>query len=95
MSQFTRFRLRLARLGPYPSLAGEGHWLTGTVVLIAAYASSLLIVERLFRLLKPNLLRLRWIERGWSRWRWARARASRWFGGDRRVQERGPVKPDA
>ena len=42
-------------------IAGEGHWLTGTAVLVAAYAVSILIVERLFRLLKPNLMRLRWL----------------------------------
>jgi hypothetical protein len=36
-------------------IAGEGHWLTGTMILVAAYAFSLLIIEGLFRLLKPNL----------------------------------------
>ena len=36
--------------------AGQGHWLTGTVVIVAAYAGSLFVVERLFRLLKPNML---------------------------------------
>jgi hypothetical protein len=60
-------------------VAGEGHWLTGTAVLIAAYASSLLITERLFRLLKPNLLRLRWFARCWDWWLRARAKASGLF----------------
>jgi hypothetical protein len=62
-------------------IAGEGHWLTGTTVLIAAYASSLLIVERLFRLLKPNLMRLQWVERSWNWWQRARGKASGWISG--------------
>jgi hypothetical protein len=60
-------------------IAGEGHWLTGTAVLVVAYASSLLIVERLFRLLKPNLMRLQWVERTWSWWQRARGKASSWI----------------
>jgi hypothetical protein len=92
-------RRRLARLGPYISLAivliplaiveplkllalviaGEGHWLTGTMVLLIAYAFSLLIVERLFRLLKPNLMRLQWVQRAWDWWRGARHKALSWI----------------
>jgi hypothetical protein len=92
------FRHRLARLGPYTSLAivliplaiveplklaalviaGEGHWLTGTAVLILAYVSSMVIVERLFRLLEPNLLRLRWFRRVRDRWQRARGAALNW-----------------
>jgi hypothetical protein len=53
-------------------IAGEGHWLTGTAVLVAAYVLSLMVVERLFRLLKPNLMRLHWLRRAW-RW-WERTR---------------------
>jgi hypothetical protein len=49
------------------AIAGEGHWFTGTIVLIVAYALSILVVERLFRILKPNLLKLRWFAKGW-RW---------------------------
>jgi hypothetical protein len=30
-------------------VAGKGHWLSGTGMIIAAYAASLFIVERLFR----------------------------------------------
>lgn len=60
-------------------IAGEGHWLTGTAVLVAAYASSLLITERLFRLLKPNLMRIQWVERSWGWWLRARAKVSRWI----------------
>jgi len=48
-------------------VAGEGHWFTGSIVLIVAYALSIFVVERLFRILKPNLLKLRWFAKGW-RW---------------------------
>ena len=60
-------------------IAGEGRWLTGTAVFVTAYAVSILIVERLFRLLKPNLMRLRWLQRAWGWWQSARARALSWI----------------
>jgi hypothetical protein len=37
-------------------VAGEGHWITGTAMIIAAYLGSLLVVERIFRIVKPKLL---------------------------------------
>jgi hypothetical protein len=65
-------------------IAGEGHWLTGTITLIAAYAVSLLAVERLFCIVKPKLLTLRWFAAAWGRfvalrgklWRWPRSTAA-------------------
>jgi hypothetical protein len=45
------------------ALAGDGHWFTGTVVIIVAYGTSLLLVERLFKIVKPKLLKLRWFAR--------------------------------
>src|SRR5436309_6193697 len=101
------FRRRLARLGPYVSLAivliplaiveplklialviaGEGHWLTGTTVLLLAYAFSLLVLERLFALLKPNLMRLQWVRGAWIRWRGARHKALSW------ISRRGGIRP--
>src|SRR6266436_8119877 len=39
-------------------VAGEGHWLSGTGMIIGAYAVSLLVVERLFRVVKPKLMTL-------------------------------------
>ena len=51
--------LKLAAL----AVVGEGHWTTGVVMVAAAYAGSLLLVERLFLLVKPKLLRLRWFAR--------------------------------
>ena len=42
------------------AIAGSGHWITGTVTIVCAYAASLFGVERLFRILKPKLLMLPW-----------------------------------
>jgi hypothetical protein len=47
-------------------VAGKGHWLSGTVTIVAAYAMSLLVVEKLFRLVKPKLLMLNWFAAIWS-----------------------------
>jgi hypothetical protein len=60
-------------------IAGEGHWLTGTAVLVGAYVVSVLIVERLFQLLKPNLMRLHWFRHAWSWWQGARRKALGWI----------------
>ena len=48
------------------AIAGEGHWFTGTVVIVAAYLASFLVVERLFAIVKPKLLQLAWFARLWS-----------------------------
>ena len=37
---------------------GSGHWVTGLVVMLCAYAASLFITERLFVLVKPRLMKL-------------------------------------
>jgi hypothetical protein len=47
-------------------VAGKGHWITGTVMITLAYAASLMVVERLFGIVKPKLLQLRWFARIWS-----------------------------
>jgi hypothetical protein len=47
-------------------VAGKGHWLTATGIIIAAYAASLLVVERLFRAVKPKLLMLGWFSKLWA-----------------------------
>ena len=54
-------------------VCGAGHWMTGTFVLIGAYALSIFFVERLFKLVKPQLLKLRWFATVWT-----------WFVGVRR-----------
>jgi hypothetical protein len=48
------------------AVAGEGHWITGTVMIVIAYAASLLLVERLFMIVKPKLLTLPWFARLWD-----------------------------
>jgi hypothetical protein len=48
------------------AIAGEGHWFTGTVVILTAYAASLLGVERLFAIVKPKLMKIGWFARLWS-----------------------------
>jgi hypothetical protein len=47
------------------AVAGSGHWITGAGIVIVAYAASLLVVERLFRMVKPKLLKLPWFARLW------------------------------
>lgn len=48
------------------AIAGEGHWIAGTVTIVCAYATSLLLVERLFKIVKPKLLTLPWFARTWD-----------------------------
>ena len=48
-------------------IAGKGHWLAGTATIVAAYAVSLLFIERLFRLVKPKLLMLNWFAAIWPK----------------------------
>lgn len=48
------------------ALAGEGHWITGTVMIVACYAFSLLVVERLFVIVKPKILQISWFAKLWD-----------------------------
>jgi hypothetical protein len=48
------------------AVAGKGHWVTGTVMIVACYAFSLLVVERLFSIVKPKLLTIRWFAKFWE-----------------------------
>ena len=48
-------------------VAGKGHWITGTGILVGAYIVSLFFVERLFKVMKPKLLMLPWFA---QLWRW-------------------------
>ena len=47
-------------------MAGEGHWITGTVMIIAVHGCGLLFSERLFRIVRPKLLTLPWFTRLWN-----------------------------
>src|SRR6202048_238818 len=60
-------------------VAGEGHWLTGTGMLVALYAVSLLVVERLFKTVKPKLLTLSWFAKLWAMFTTARDRTYAWL----------------
>jgi hypothetical protein len=48
------------------AVAGHGHWITGTGMIVAAYAASLLVIERLFLIVKPKLLMLPWFASIWT-----------------------------
>jgi hypothetical protein len=48
------------------AVVGEGHWLTGTGMIVAAYAASIFFLERLFKRVKPKLLTLPWFARLWK-----------------------------
>ena len=47
-------------------VAGKGHWLTGTGMLVGAYAASLLVTERLFQIVKPKLMTIGLFAKLWS-----------------------------
>ncbi len=72
------------------AVAGEGHWLTGVAMIMAAYAGSLLVVERLFRIVKPKLLMLPWFAALWRYFTSLRDSISRWF---RRRTPSAPRRP--
>jgi hypothetical protein len=68
------------------AIAGEGHWITGTLVIVAAYCTSVFAIERLFSIVKPKLLTLNWFARLWT-WlvglrvvRWLKASKEAVFG---------------
>src|ERR1700761_4964348 len=57
------------------AVAGKGHWITGTVMIIICYAFSLLVVERLFAIVKPKLLAIPWFAKLWKGFVFLRMRA--------------------
>ena len=61
------------------AVAGKGHWITGTGMIVIAYAGSLFVVERLFRLVKPRLLKLHWFARLWTWFVVVREKTLSWF----------------
>jgi hypothetical protein len=73
----------LAIIEPLKVLAllvvGDGHFIAGTLVMIGAYAGSLFVTERLFRVLKPKLLTLPWFARIWSWFVTARDKTLAWL----------------
>jgi hypothetical protein len=66
------------------AIAGDGHWITGTGMIVTAYAASLLVVERLFGIVKPKLLTLPWFAKAWLRFVTLRARLLRAVGWEKK-----------
>jgi hypothetical protein len=66
------------------AVAGEGHWITGTAIIVACYAFSLLVVERLFVIVKPKLVTIPWFTKFWEWFVSVRTRAmnvlASWIG---------------
>jgi hypothetical protein len=77
------------------AVAGEGHWITRTVMIVVAYAASLLLVERLFMIVKPKLLTLPWFARLWDWLVALRGKALGCFAGRETTprHESGPWRP--
>jgi hypothetical protein len=47
-------------------ICGSGHGVAGLIVMLGAYALSVFLVERLFKIVKPKLLKLPWFAAGWG-----------------------------
>jgi hypothetical protein len=60
-------------------IVGKGHWIAGVVAMICAYAVSLFVTERLFQIVKPKLLTLRWFKTLWTWFIAARDKAFDYF----------------
>ena len=58
---------------------GSGHLLAGLIVMLCAYVASALLVERLFKIVKPKLLTLSWFVIIWKKVVDARRTALRWL----------------
>jgi hypothetical protein len=58
---------------------GRGHLLAGLIVMLCAYLASALLVERLFKIVKPKLLTLSWFVIIWKKVVYARGTALRWL----------------
>jgi hypothetical protein len=65
-------------------VAGDGHWLAGTGILVAAYATSLVFVERLFKMVKPKLMTMNWFANLWTWFAAVREKAWVWLRGVRK-----------
>lgn len=63
------------------AVAGKGHWITGTAMIVACYAFSLLVLERLFAIVKPKLLTISWFAKLWGSFIAAKTRLLHVFSG--------------
>jgi hypothetical protein len=71
------------------AFAGLGHWVAGACMIVGAYAAGVLVVDRLFRVVKSRLLTMKWFAALATTWARARSRASDWIDFDER--QRGSV----
>jgi hypothetical protein len=62
-------------------IVDRGHWLAGTGMIIAAYAVSLLFVERLFKTVKPKLMTIGWFATMWTWFVGLRDKVIAWVSG--------------
>ncbi len=58
---------------------GDGHWTTGLMVLLCAYAASLFVTERLFQIVRPKLMRLPWFKTAWTAFVSTRKKTLHWL----------------
>ncbi len=58
---------------------GSGHWMSGLFVMLFAYLLSVLVVEQLFKLVKPKLLMLPWFAVLWKWFVAARHKTIGWL----------------
>jgi hypothetical protein len=61
------------------AFVGLGHWVGGVCMIVGAYAGSLLVVDRLYRVVKSKLYTMTWCaalaakaQLSLARWRWRR-----------------------
>jgi hypothetical protein len=62
------------------AFASLGHWVGGAFMIIGAYAAGLLVVERIFRVVKSKLLSMKWFSALATTWVKARSRVGAWIG---------------
>lgn len=73
------------------AVAGKGHWIAGTMMIVTCYVLSLVLVERLFRLVKPKLLTIPWFATVWTAIRSVRTRTVASFRRVRRGTSRSRI----
>ena len=61
------------------AIAGAGHWITGAAMIVACYTLSLVLVERLFIIVKPKLLMIPWFASVWKGFVFIRTKVLSWL----------------
>ena len=60
-------------------ILGNGHEVLCLTVIVFAYAGSVFIIERLFKIVKPTLLEIPWFAASYSACMWLWQRMKRWL----------------